>query len=113
MNEPSPPVPRSTDGASARTSQAPASQPVKSRRTATWARSRVSDDGCSRYSHNSLNFSCTGLIYSVHDFQLQTYPAFGFHLPVPYLNNLVYLIFSTLLNLYGVIHNNIICIIKI
>ncbi|WKA05559.1 hypothetical protein VitviT2T_023520 [Vitis vinifera] len=47
MNEPSPPVPRSTDGASARTSQAPASQPVKSRRTATWARSRVSDDGCS------------------------------------------------------------------
>ncbi|CBI38044.3 unnamed protein product, partial [Vitis vinifera] len=47
MNEPSPPVPRSTDGASARTSQAPASQPVKSRRTATWARSRVPDDGCS------------------------------------------------------------------
>lgn len=50
MNEPTP-VPRTSNGPSARTGQVTGSQPVKSRRTATWARSRVSDDGSSRYSH--------------------------------------------------------------
>ena len=60
MNEPSAPVARATDGASARMSQSSAPQPAKSRRTATWARSRVSDDGSSRYFHSSLDFSFTG-----------------------------------------------------
>ncbi|KAF8413042.1 hypothetical protein HHK36_001016 [Tetracentron sinense] len=51
MNDPSPTVHGTTQGASIRTSQVPAAHSMRSRRTATWARPRGSDDG---YSSDSI-----------------------------------------------------------
>nr|DAD18698.1 TPA_asm: hypothetical protein HUJ06_020161 [Nelumbo nucifera] len=57
MNDPSPTVHGGTRGASVRTTQIPAAHSIRSRRTATWARPRHSDDGCSSDSvlKNALN----------------------------------------------------------
>jgi syntaxin-binding protein 1 len=59
MNEPSPIVKggsqRCTQSAPMPPSQTSAPHSMRSRRTANWARPRNSDDGYSRYSHNSIS----------------------------------------------------------
>ena len=49
MNDPSPTMHGTTQGLSSRTSQVEPAHSMRSRRTATWARPRNSDDGYSRY----------------------------------------------------------------
>uniref|UniRef100_A0A5B6YPL4 Putative SNARE-interacting protein KEULE-like isoform X1 n=1 Tax=Davidia involucrata TaxID=16924 RepID=A0A5B6YPL4_DAVIN len=63
MNDPSPTFNGTSQAASARTSQAPAAHSMRSKRTATWARPRNSDDGYSSDSilrHASSDFKKMG-----------------------------------------------------
>ncbi|KAF8379309.1 hypothetical protein HHK36_028742 [Tetracentron sinense] len=63
MNDPSPTVHGTTQGASIRTNQVPAAHSMRSKRTATWARPRSSDDGYSSDSvlrHASSDFKKMG-----------------------------------------------------
>lgn len=61
MNEPSPTFHGTSLSASARTGQIAAPHSMRSRRTATWARPRNSDDGYSRYPFISLANFILGL----------------------------------------------------
>lgn len=49
MNDPSPTFHGTSQGATTRVGQPPAPHSMRSRRTATWAKPRASDDGYSRY----------------------------------------------------------------
>lgn len=63
MNDPSPTIHGTTQGLSIRTSQVQPAHSMRSRRTATWARPRNSDDGYSRYVATNWQINLEGFIF--------------------------------------------------